>query len=150
MVLMEAPGPRTVCEGGSQFCSEDNADGTARAFAELRRQSGLARGDYLKWNIVPWAVHAADGHWAAPRESDLAAARPALAQLMGKLRRLRLVITMGQPACAGFMSYLTSGPISDPPVVLAVPHPSPRNARGKQQAAQRIRSALEYADELTL
>lgn len=149
LVLMESPGPATVRPGGSNFCSEDNSDGTARTFRRLREEATLPRAGYLKWNIVPWAVHGPDGQWRAPLQSDLAAARPALAQLMQALPNLRLVIAMGQPACNGLMGYLTSQPVIDPPLILAVPHPSQRNTVGRTQAEQRIRNALAFARGLS-
>ena len=145
LVLMEAPGPGTVRPGGSNFCSEDNNDGTARTLRRLREQAALPRGSYLKWNIVPWAVHHPDGRWRAPQQADLLAARPALAELMQTMTRLRLVIAMGQPACNGIMGFLTSQPIFDPPLVLAVPHPSQRNTANRDDAEQRITHALHYA-----
>ena len=77
------------------------------------------------------------------------AARPALAELIQALPKLRLVIAMGKPACNGLMAHLTAGPIVDPPLVLAVPHPSQRNTVGRTQAEQRIRHALAYARTLS-
>ena len=148
LVLMEAPGPATVRPGGSNFCSEDNSDGTARTLRRLREEVELPRHGYLKWNIVPWAVHGPDGHWRAPQQTDLVAAHPALAELMQTLPKLRLVIAMGQPACNGLMAYLAAQPILDPPLVLAVPHPSQRNTVGRTQAEQRICHALAYARTL--
>lgn len=52
---------------------------------------------------------------------------------------------MGQPACNGLKAYRTAQPIVDPPLVLAVPHPSQRNTVGRTQAEQRVRRALAYA-----
>ena len=149
LVLMEAPGPATVRPGGSNFCSEDNSDGTARTLRRLREEAGLPRLSLVKWNIVPWAMHGPDGRWRAPQQADLVAARPALAELMRTLPKLRLVVAMGQPACNGLMAHLTAGPIVDLPLVLAVPHPSQRNTVGRTQAEQRIRHALAFARTLS-
>ena len=148
LVLMEAPGPGTVRAGGSGFCSEDNPDGTARTFAGLRAAAGLSRQDYVRWNVVPWAVHDATGAWCAPTAADLEGARPALAQLLDALPGLELVVVMGQRALAGYTRYATlSTPIRVLPV-LATPHPSQRNTHGRAEALLRIGNALGCAAEL--
>ena len=148
LVLMESPGPRTVRAGGSGFCSEDNDDGTARTFARLRRHAGLQRSAYLRWNIVPWAVHDRSGAWTAPGVGDLDAAQPALAQLLATLPALELVIVMGQRALAGYMRHVTVSAPERVLPVLATPHPSQRNTRSRDEAITRISNALAYAADL--
>ena len=135
--------------GGSGFCSEDNDDGIARTFARLRQQAGLQRSAYLRWNIVPWAVHDRHGGWTAPGASDLAAARPALAQLLARLTALELVIVMGQRALAGYMRHVTVSAPDRVLPVLATPHPSQRNTRSRDEAIIRISNALAYAAGLS-
>lgn len=145
LVLMEAPGPGTVRAGGSGFCSEDNPDGTARTFAALRAEAGLDRRDYVRWNVVPWAVHDATGTWCAPTAADLEHARPALAQLLAALPRLRLVVVMGQRALVGYTRHATlSAPVRALPL-LATPHPSQRNTHARAEALVRIGNALACA-----
>ena len=148
LVLMETPGPGTVRAGGSGFCSEDNPDGTARTFRALRAAAGLARRDYVRWNVVPWAVHDATGAWTAPTAVDLEDARPALAQLLGALPELRLVVVMGQRALAGYTRHVTLGvPVRALPL-LATPHPSQRNTHARAEALLRIGNALACAAQL--
>lgn len=149
LILMEAPGPRTVRAGGSMFCSEDNDDGTARTFAGLRAAAGLSRARCVRWNVVPWAVTGSDGRWRAPRDTDLRHAAPMLAAVLAALPALQVVIAMGAPALTGVMRCLTTPPPPCPvPRVLGVPHPSQRNARGRAEALQRIQTALSLAAEL--
>ena len=145
LVLMEAPGPGTVRDGDSGFCSEDNDDATAATLHELRHRSGLPRGAYVRWNIVPWAVYAPDGHWRAPTDQDLVQAAPALGELLAALPELRLVICMGAKALTGFMRHITLTDNLTPPVILGVPHPSQRNTRSRAEALTRIENALRVA-----
>ena len=145
LLLMEAPGPRTVRAGGSGFCSLDNIDGTHRTVRRMLEEVALPRTAVVKWNVVPWAVADAAGQWSAPSRADLVAARDALAQVMALLTRVRLVITMGQPASGGFMAYLTGRTIQRPPVVLAIPHPSQRNTHDRAESELRLRHAFTYA-----
>lgn len=142
LVLMEAPGPGTVRPGGSGFCSEDNPDGTARTFAALRAGAGLERRDYVRWNIVPWAVHDATGSWSAPAATDLEDARPALSSLLHALGDLELVVVLGQRALAGWTRHATLGRPAHVLPLLAAPHPSQRNTRARQEALLRIGNAL--------
>ncbi|WP_424347878.1 uracil-DNA glycosylase [Kocuria sp. CH-021] len=145
LVLMEAPGPATVAAGERGFSSEDNPDPTARVFKALREESGLARGDYLRWNVVPWSLRDADGRHRPPRAEDLVEAEPALRELVGSLPELRVVVTFGAPALTGMMRLLT---VEDPPrllPVLGVPHPSLRNGHRRVETRQRILVALRTA-----
>lgn len=145
LVLMEAPGPATVAAGDLGFSSEDNPDPTARIFKALREESGLARGDYLRWNVVPWALRDAEGRHRPPRVEDLAEAGPALQDLVGALPELRVVVTFGAPALTGMMRLLT---VEEPPrllPVLGVPHPSLRNGHRRAETRQRILVALRTA-----
>ena len=145
LVLMEAPGPATVAAGERGFSSEDNPDPTARVFKGLREESGLARGDYLRWNVVPWALRDADGRHRPPRVEDLVEAEPALRELVGSLPELRVVVTFGAPALTGMMRLLT---VEYPPrllPVLGVPHTSLRNGHRRAETRQRILVALRAA-----
>ncbi|MFF0990881.1 uracil-DNA glycosylase [Kocuria nitroreducens] len=145
LVLMEAPGPATVAAGDLGFSSEDNPDPTARVFKALREESGLARGEYLRWNVVPWALRDADGRHRPPRVEDLAEAERALRDLVGALPELRVVVTFGAPALTGVMRLLT---VEEPPrllPVLGVPHPSLRNGHRRAETRQRILVALRTA-----
>lgn len=145
LVLMEAPGPATVAAGDLGFSSEDNPDPTARTFQALRQESGLDRGDYLRWNVVPWALLGEDGRHRPPKVDDLVEAEPALRELVGALPELRVVVTFGAPALTGMMRLLT---VEEPPrllPVLGVPHPSLRNGHRRAETRQRILVALRTA-----
>lgn len=145
LVLMEAPGPRTVRDGDAGFCSEDNDDATAATLHDLRVRSGLPRDAYVRWNIVPWAVYDADGRWRAPTDQNLFEAAPALGELLTALPELRLVICMGAKALSGFMRHITLTDNPTPPLILGVPHPSQRNTRARAEALARIENAPRVA-----
>ncbi|RLV47761.1 uracil-DNA glycosylase [Nocardioides mangrovicus] len=150
LVLMESPGPRTVRAGDLGFSSEDNGDPTAQALRAARSAAGLGRGDYLRWNVVPWALGDDAGRTRAPRRRDLDEARPALVELISLLPNLRTVVAVGSSALTGVMQCLTLEDDLPPrvPVVLGVPHPSPRNATQHQEARERLRNALSTAARL--
>lgn len=145
LVLMEAPGPRTVRDGDSGFCSEDNDDATAATLHELRQRSGLPRDAYVRWNIVPWAVYDVDECWRAPTDRDLVEAAPALGELLAALPKLRLVICMGAKAFTGFMRHVTLADCPTPPLILGVPHPLQCNTHARTKALTRIENALRVA-----
>lgn len=147
LVLMESPGPRTVAAGDLGFSSEDNDDPTALALREARSASGLARSDYVRWNVVPWPSYDDAGSRRAPTVADLEEAGPALVAVLDLLPRLEVVVAVGSPALSGVMRLLTtrSTSLAEVPRVLGVPHPSPRNARQREEARGRLRHALALA-----
>lgn len=151
LLLMESPGPATVAAGDVGFSSEDNDDPTARRLRRLRIESGLARDAYVRWNVVPWALHAADGRRRAPTTADLDEAAPTLTALVDALPRLRVTVTFGSAALQGWMRLLTlPNPVAGGDLVptLAVPHPSPANGHRRAVAEARTRTALARAAAL--
>lgn len=144
LLLMEAPGPRTASAGDRGFCSEDNDDGTNAVLRHERESSGLRRCDYVKWNIVPWQLTDAAGKWRAPRPGDLEQAAQPLTELLALLPDLALVITVGRAALHGWTRHQTLFAERVLPV-LAVPHPSQRNAVGREESLTRLRWALRQA-----
>lgn len=145
LVLMESPGPQTVRAGRAGFSSEDNADPTAAALRRARSGAGLARLDYVRWNVVPWPLYDAAGRRRAPLVADLDEARPALRGLFDALGRLELVVAVGAPALSGVMRLLTLDRVVPLVPVLGVPHPSPRNARLRAESITRLENALARA-----
>ncbi|GIM64260.1 uracil-DNA glycosylase [Nocardioides glacieisoli] len=148
LLLMEAPGPRTVAAGDLGFSSLDNDDPTTRQVHRALTSSNLDQARCLRWNVVPWALTGPEGRLRAPRVDDLEDARPALSALLAELVDLRVVVTFGGAALEGWMRYLT---LAEHPVVvptLAVPHPSPANGHRRQEALQRTTAALERAADL--
>jgi len=104
----------------------------SRTLHDLPQRSELPRDAYVRWNIVPWAVYAADGHWRPPTDQDLIEAAPALGELLAALPKLRMVICMGAKALTGSMRHITLTDRSTPPLILGVPHPSQRNTRARR------------------
>lgn len=145
LVLMEAPGPRTIRYGDDGFCSEDNDDPTARTFAALRREAGLCRRRYVRWNAVPYAVHDDDGGWRAPRAADHRAAVPMLRAVLDLLPGLEVVVVLGASAVRVHAAVTSTQPVTRALPLLAAPHPSPRNAGQLVDAIQRLRAVLGFA-----
>lgn len=148
LILMEAPGPRNIPADTHGFCTEDNADPTARSLAQERARAGLERADYVRWNIVPWLPVGTDGTWQSPRPSDLDEAMEPLTQVREFLPDLQLVITVGRPALHGWTRQQTVFH-QDVVPLLAVPHQSQRNTRGREESLERWRYALSVAARMT-
>jgi hypothetical protein len=158
LVLLQSPAPVTVSHGVDAVASEDNDAPSSRAFRAARLESGLGRGDYLRWNVVPWALEnpVTQGPGAGrpasrrtgPTPDELDAAAPALHALLTALPHLRAVVALGDATLAGVMRYLT---LHDSPVivpVLAAPHPSPANGHRRHERHVRIVNALRRARSL--
>ena len=117
LLLLEKPGPKTSpARGGSGFVSADNDDPTAAAAWGFLRAAGIARGDLLIWNTVPW-WNGTIRFTTAERHAGLAT----LPVLLDLLPRLEVVILAGRQA-------QTARPIlSGRPLRLhASAHPSPQ------------------------
>src|SRR5690606_29285717 len=94
LFLLEAPGGKAV---GSGFVSRDNPDPSARNLSALLDEAGIPRNQSLLWNAVPWYV--GTGAKIRPvNASDLKAATPWLARLIGLLPHLRVVVLVGRKA----------------------------------------------------
>ena len=148
LLLMEAPGPRTVAAGDLGFSSLDNDDPTTRQVHRALTASKLDPAHCLRWNVVPWALTGPDGRRRSPRVDDLEDARPALSALLAELIDLRVVVPFGDAALEGWMRYLTLAPHPVVVPTLAVPHPSPANGHRRQEAVQRTTTALDRAADL--
>ncbi|GAA2057164.1 hypothetical protein GCM10009722_14910 [Williamsia deligens] len=142
LILMESPAPRTMRAGGSGFCSGDNPDPSNRLLSSLRGTHGPPRSDCLKWNIVPWAVLDDAGGARSPSALELAEGGAMLHDVLSRATDVEVVLTLGRPALAGYMGYLTAEPGRRLLPVVAAPHPSQRNARGRDDAVRRIETAF--------
>ena len=171
LLLLESPAPSTTSPTGSHLCSEDNTDATNRLLRSRRLAAGLPRSACVKWNAVPWASaaphrapdlaraasrlrgggggpprRAGRGPGAGPpRAPDRAGVPAGWGWWRATPPRLQVVITFGGTAAAVLATASTQ---ADPPVLLpalAVPHPSQRNTRARQEALERIDRALTCA-----
>ena len=92
LVLMQSPGPQTIAAAHTAICSEDNPGPTAAAFRAARIESGLARNDYLRWNLIPWEI------LGRVRPVDIDEGRHALETLLKVLPVLDAIVTYGTAA----------------------------------------------------
>lgn len=143
LLLLEAPAPATARSGDDSFCSEDNDDSTNRTLKELRSRSGLERWQVVKWNVVPWAPPTPTSSPPAPKP-DIPAALPALHTVMQLLPSTGLVITFGVRARVGFQKLVAAFDLA-PLEAIAVPHPSQRNARHREETLAAISAAFAQA-----
>lgn len=118
LFLLEAPGSKAV---GSTFISRNNPDPTARNMCGLLQEAGIARGDTLLWNIVPWYV--GDGNRIrAVNSDDIRQSVPYLKELLSLLPKLKVIALVGKKAqsAKNRIRQLTCLPIID------THHPSAR------------------------
>jgi uracil-DNA glycosylase len=139
LLLLETPGPAIFRTG---FVSRDNATGTAANLFRFLAEAGIARRDTLIWNTIPWVIHPEGALNRAPRRSEMAAATPYLAPLLGCLPRLAVVVLSGRFA-AGLRPALTDLRPNLP--VVEIPHPSPTYVCTSPQVTVRIRAGLAEA-----
>ncbi len=144
LLLLEAPGPKGApVRGGSGFASADNASPTSRTLLALHREAGTDRArEVATWNVVPWYL-GDERRIRAARAADLAAARPAMLELLGLLPQLQAVVLLGRTAATGWRSLGITGVAA-----LEAPHPSPQNLHARPEARGRILEALRAARRL--
>lgn len=139
LLLLETPGPAVLRTG---FVTRDSANGTAANLFRFLQEAGIARGDTLIWNAVPWLIHAAGALNRAPRRAEVAAAAPYLAPLLDLLPGLAVAVLAGRTAggAAPAIAALRPGlPL------IAVPHPSPTYVCTAPEVPARIRRGLSEA-----
>ncbi|NJC21459.1 uracil-DNA glycosylase [Arthrobacter pigmenti] len=141
LVLLEAPGRRATASRGSGFVSIDNNDGTAANLFTLFQESGLQRADVALWNIVPWYLPA--GQKTKPtKRSDVLEAQPFVEQLIPLFSQLRIVVTMGKMAGAGWSTLCQGSSMISNLSWRAVPHPSATNLNVNPSFREDIRNAF--------
>jgi hypothetical protein len=139
LVLMQSPGPQTIAAAHSAICSEDNPGPTAAAFRAARIESGLARIEYVRWNLIPWEIPGRVG------PADIDEGQRALAALLEVLPVLGAIVTYGTVALDGVMRHLTLDQHPRLVPVIAAPHPSPANGRHRAEQYRRSVQALRLA-----
>ncbi|MFS2028726.1 MULTISPECIES: uracil-DNA glycosylase [unclassified Curtobacterium] len=147
LLLLEAPGPKTVPEwGGSGFISVDNDDPTAQNLWRTRDEVGLHRG-VLAWNIVPWVLGRAS---VKPTPVDLAQGAVELRGLLALLPDLRAIVLSGQKAQTGWDAYLDLA-IGDRYRVLRTVHPAGQSfaqAGAKEHFVATLTKAATFVDQV--
>ncbi|UBQ02767.1 uracil-DNA glycosylase [Curtobacterium sp. TXMA1] len=143
LLLLEAPGPKTVPEwGGSGFISVDNNDPTAENVWRTRNDVGL-HGGVLAWNIVPWVLGRAS---VKPSPADLAQGAVELRGLLELLPDLRVIVLAGRKAEAGWDAHLDLA-VGDRYRVLRTVHPAGQSF-AQAGAKQRFTATLAKVFEL--
>jgi uracil-DNA glycosylase len=136
LFVLEAPGPKTVASG---FVSRNNPDESAANFFRANAEAGIPRRRTASWNIVPWTVSDAAGRVRAPRPADIAEGIPYLAQLLGLLPQLGVVVLVGRSAERA-LPMLLSQPRQVR--VFTCPHPSPQFVNRRPENRARLTEAL--------
>lgn len=143
LLLLESPGRLGVSTAGrrsSRMISPDNNDPTAEMSWQLYREAGLDEDLIVSWNIVPWYIGTPERNVPVGR-SDVEAALPYLARLLGLLPDLRVVLTVGKAAAEGWEQYQPlDGRLR--PLCMHCPHPSPRNINSRPAMRGQILAAL--------
>lgn len=144
LFLHESPGPRSSPGHGSGLISADNDDPSAARFWRLSGEVGLARDDYINWNVVPWYVSATATN-ANATDADGQAALPYLHDFLVLLPELRVVVAMGAFAQRWWLRYLRRHPGDRALPLLAAPHTSSRARISSPDFENDIRAAMTAA-----
>lgn len=137
LFLLETPAAKAArSTGGSGLLSLDNDDVTAETMHRAYDAAGLSRSDTLHWNAVPWIVPGTE-------RGDLSgvhvpAALPWLAELLGMLHKIQVVVTVGGTARDAWLRCLAERPEVPLLPTLHSPHTS---ARGLMRPGSRERLA---------
>lgn len=143
LLLLEAPGPKTVPEwGGSGFISVDNDDPTAQNVWTTRNDVGL-HDHALAWNIVPWVLGRAS---VKPSSAELAQGAVELRGLLNVLPNLRVIVLAGQKAQQAWDAHLDLI-IGDQYRVIRTVHPAGQSF-AQRGAKERFVAALRKTAEL--
>ena len=143
LLLLETPGPalaRTDADHGT--VSRDNPTGTGRNLRRFLDGAGIARGETLIWNAVPWVIHLPGARNRAPKRAEVRAGLLELPPLLDLLPRLEAAVLAGRVAGEAGPVLAASRP-SLP--VFAMPHPSPTIVCTSPRVAERIEAALGEA-----
>jgi hypothetical protein len=148
LLLLESPGRlgTSAVSRGSGLISPDNNDHTAALSWQLYREAGLAFDLIVSWNIVPWYL-GTDRRNRPPEHTEVESALPYLRGLLELLPDLRVVLTVGKAAQAGWQQYRLTGARHLPPA-LPCPHPSPRNVNTRPAMRGQILAALQRAQAI--
>jgi uracil-DNA glycosylase len=144
LFLFENPGRKAHGGQGSGFISADNDDPSANNTWHIFKEAGIdRRRDIVAWNIVPWYL-GGERKIGKVRPTDLAEARPALAELLRLLPRLRAVVLFGRKAQEGWNQAAPEAPV----VVLRAPHTSNQSLNREPGRREQIIETLKEARRL--
>ena len=140
LYLLEAPGPKA---GLSGFISRNNPDETAKNFFLLNVAAGIPRKSTVCWNAVPWYIGSGTKIRAATSKDVKKGLQP-LAELLGLLPKLRIVVFLGRKA-----EYAGAEVVRIKPAlkVFRIPHPSPSYCNRAPGNRQNILNALQEVAE---
>lgn len=139
LLLLETPGPRVREDA---IVSRDKPGGTGANLRRFLDGAGIARGDTLIWNVVPWIIHAPGARNRAPTTAERRAGLDWVPPLLDLLPRLRVVVLSGRHAAAAEPAVRAARPGA---AVLTMPHPSPTIVCTSPAIGARIAAALGEA-----
>ncbi len=139
LILLETPGPGAE---RLRFVSRDNPTGTGRNLRRFLGEAGLARGDTVIWNAVPWVVHDPGARNRAVRAGEVREGAAMLPGFIDLLPRLAAVVAMGRVARGAVAVIEATRPSV---AVIAVPHPSPTIVCTSPAVGERIAAGLAEA-----
>ncbi|MBB5692318.1 uracil-DNA glycosylase [Muricoccus pecuniae] len=143
LLLLETPGPRL--SHTDAIVSRDKPGGTGANLRRFLDTAGIARGDTLIWNAVPWIIHAPGARNRAPRMAELRDGLAWVPPLLDLLPRLRVAVLAGRFAGMAEAPIRAARPGLP---VLAMPHPSPTYVCTSPAVPARILAALTEAARL--
>ena len=139
LLLLETPGPSWTRTG---LVSADNPTPTGANLRRFLEAAGIARGDLLIWNAIPFVIHAPGAANRAPRRAELKEGLALLPPFLRLLPRLRVAVLAGR-AAADAAPVIAAARRGLP--VLTMPHPSPTYVCTSPAVPHRIAAALAEA-----
>ena len=97
LFLQHTPSSTAVRSG---FVSRKNLDRTAPRADRWLREAGFARGDYIRWNVVPYCISTEDSDGKATGEEVREAAERYTLPFLALLPRLKVIVFQGGKAQA--------------------------------------------------
>lgn len=142
LLLLETPGPAITRTG---IVSRDNPTPTAANLRRFLAAAGIARGETLIWNAVPFVIHAPGARNRAPLRAEIRQGLALLPPLLRLLPRLRVAVLAGRVAGEAEGTLRAARPALE---VLRMPHPSPTYVCTSPDVPRRIASTLAHASAL--
>lgn len=141
LCLLRDPGPGTQDGSGSGMLCFENDDQTAERQFELMRGAGLLMYDIIPWNAYPWYIN------KAPTRDQLRQGATAIAQLVGLLPQLQVVLLQGAEAKKGWDYALEEDPAIRHRrlITISTYHPSNQALRtpSSQERERRIQHRID-------
>jgi uracil-DNA glycosylase len=134
LFLQHTPSKTAVRSG---FVSRENLDRTAPYANRWLSEAGFERGDYIRWNVVPYCISTEERDGKASAAEVREAAQRYTLPFLALLPKLKVIVFQGGKAQAQIKHLGALGAIQ----VIATYHAAARHPQEKEAARQAFRQA---------